>query len=80
MSDAPKIAQKGPFPIEVGEGKSYFWCSCGHSSKQPFCDGSHKDKGFTPMKYTADVSKKMFFCGCKASGSPPFCDGSHGKL
>ena len=65
MTDAPNIAQKAPFAVEVEEGKNYFWCSCGKSSKQPFCDGSHKDTGFTPVKYTAEASKKVFFCGCK---------------
>ena len=80
MSDAPIVAQKAPYPVEVTEGKSYFWCSCGKSSKQPFCDGSHKDTEFTPIKYTAEADKKVFFCGCKASGKSPLCDGSHSKL
>ncbi|WP_050604770.1 CDGSH iron-sulfur domain-containing protein [Ruegeria sp. 6PALISEP08] len=80
MSDAPNIAQKSPFPVEVIEGKTYFWCSCGKSSRQPFCDGSHKGSGFEPLKYTADTSKKVFFCGCKHSAKQPLCDGSHNKL
>jgi CDGSH-type Zn-finger protein len=79
MSDAV-IAQKAPLPIEVEEGKSYFWCSCGKSAKQPFCDGSHKDSGFAPVKFTADASKKVFFCGCKQSAKAPLCDGAHSKL
>ncbi|HID68582.1 MAG TPA: CDGSH iron-sulfur domain-containing protein [Roseibacterium sp.] len=80
MSDTPNIAQKAPYPVEVTAGKSYFWCSCGRSAKQPFCDGSHKDTDFTPVKYTAEADKKVFFCGCKASGKSPLCDGSHSKL
>lgn len=80
MSDAPIIAQKAPFPVEVEEGKSYFWCACGKSAKQPFCDGSHKGTEFNPVKYTADASKKVFFCGCKHSAKEPLCDGSHSKL
>jgi CDGSH-type Zn-finger protein len=76
----PKIAQKAPYPVDVEEGKSYFWCTCGHSAKQPFCDGSHKDTGMAPQKFTADASKKVYFCGCKASANAPFCDGSHSKL
>lgn len=80
MSDAPKIAQKAPYPVDVNAGKTYFWCTCGRSSKQPFCDGSHKDTGFSPMKYEADADKKLFFCGCKATDKAPLCDGSHNKL
>lgn len=80
MSDAPIIAQKSPLPIEVEEGKSYFWCSCGKSSKQPFCDGSHKGSEFAPIKYTAEASKKVFFCGCKHSAKQPLCDGAHKGL
>ena len=80
MSDTPKMAQKAPFPIEVSAGKSYFWCACGQSAKQPFCDGSHKDTAFSPVKYTAEADKQVFFCGCKASAKQPFCDGTHSRL
>ncbi|NVO54426.1 CDGSH iron-sulfur domain-containing protein [Rhodobacteraceae bacterium B1Z28] len=80
MSDTPIIAQTSPFPVEVVEGKSYFWCACGKSKRQPFCDGSHKGTGLEPVKYTADASKKVFFCGCKQTAKPPLCDGSHSRL
>lgn len=80
MTDTPEIAQKEPYAVEVEEGKSYFWCACGRSKSQPFCDGSHKGTAFTPVKYTAEASKKVFFCGCKHTGNPPLCDGSHNKL
>ncbi|WP_171101797.1 CDGSH iron-sulfur domain-containing protein [Ruegeria sp. HKCCD7255] len=80
MSDTPHIAQKAPLPIEVTEGKTYFWCSCGKSQNQPFCDGSHKGSGFEPLKYTAEADKKVFFCGCKHSKTQPLCDGSHKDL
>ena len=80
MTDAPKIAQTAPYPVEVEAGKTYFWCACGQSSKQPFCDGSHKGSEFTPMKYTAETSKKVFFCGCKHSAKAPLCDGAHKTL
>lgn len=80
MTDAPKIAQPAPYPIEVEAGKSYFWCSCGQSAKQPFCDGSHKGSDFAPIKYTAEDTKKVFFCGCKHSAKSPLCDGAHKAL
>lgn len=76
----PTIASKSPFAIEVEAGEKYFWCSCGRSANQPFCDGSHKDTGLTPIKYECDESKTVFFCGCKHSGNKPFCDGSHNKM
>ncbi len=77
---APKIAQKAPYPVEVEAGKSYFWCSCGQSSKQPFCDGSHKGSDFAPVKFEATETKTVFFCGCKHSDAPVTCDGSHNAL
>lgn len=80
MAEAPIPAQKAPYPVEVEAGKTYFWCSCGRSSKQPFCDGSHKDTGLAPVKFEAADSGKVFFCGCKASGNGVRCDGSHNKL
>ena len=73
----PQRAANTPIGVDVVEGKSYFWCSCGKSSKQPFCDGSHKGTKFTPLKYTADQSKKVFLCNCKLTSDPPMCDGSH---
>jgi len=73
----PTRASDTPFGIEVESGKTYYWCACGLSKNQPFCDGSHKGTEFVPMKYEADSSEKKFFCGCKASASQPFCDGSH---
>ncbi|MEM7545247.1 MAG: CDGSH iron-sulfur domain-containing protein [Pseudomonadota bacterium] len=80
MADAPIIAQKAPYPVEVEDGKAYFWCACGRSSNQPFCDGSHKDTGITPVKFVAEKDEKVFFCGCKATSNDVRCDGSHNKL
>lgn len=79
MAD-PQIPQKVPYGVDVEAGKSYFWCSCGKSAKQPFCDGSHADTEFTPVKYEAQESKKIFFCGCKFTKGQPLCDGSHNAL
>lgn len=80
MSDIPNIAGRSPIAVEVEEGKAYFWCTCGQSSKQPFCDGSHKDSSFAPMKYEATKTGKVFFCACKHTSNAPLCDGSHSKL
>lgn len=77
MTEIPHIAQKAPYPMEVEAGKTYFWCACGLSQKQPYCDGSHKTTGFTPLKFTAEATKKVWLCGCKQSANKPFCDGSH---
>ena len=72
--------QKAPYKVKVEKDKTYFWCSCGLSQKQPFCDGSHKKEGkFKSLKYVAAESKEVFFCGCKMSSHQPLCDGSHSK-
>ena len=74
------ISEKEPFLVKAEEGKSYFWCSCGQSTKQPLCDGSHKGTSFLPLKYVATENKDIYFCGCKQTKKQPFCDGSHNKL
>jgi CDGSH-type Zn-finger protein len=74
------VAQKSPFGVTVEAGKEYFWCACGRSASQPFCDGSHKGTGIAPLMHIAAKSEELWFCGCKATGAPPFCDGSHNKL
>lgn len=78
--ESPVIAQTSPFPVEVEEGKTYFWCACGKSKNQPFCDGSHKGTAFTPVKYQADQAIKVYFCGCKHTQNAPMCDGTHKTL
>lgn len=77
----PQIGGTAPIPVDVEGGKDYWWCTCGQSKKQPFCDGSHKAEGvFSPMQWTAPEDKKVFFCTCKQSAKSPLCDGSHNKL
>ncbi|MGZ5922996.1 MAG: CDGSH iron-sulfur domain-containing protein [Rhizomicrobium sp.] len=77
---APVVAQKSPYSAEVEAGKSYWWCACGQSKRQPFCDDSHKGSEFTPVEYKADATKTVWFCGCKNTKSAPLCDGSHNAL
>ena len=76
----PVIAAIEPFAIDVKEGKSYWWCACGQSAKQPFCDGSHKDTDFEPQEYKASKDRTVYFCGCKQTSKNPMCDGTHSKL
>ncbi len=78
MSDEePESPQMSPYMVEVEEGKRYFWCSCGKSQKQPFCDGSHEGTSFQPVPYVAETSGTVSFCGCKKTDDHPYCDGSH---
>ena len=80
MADDPVTAQKGPYQVALEAGKTYAWCTCGKSGKQPFCDGSHKGSTFTPMRFTAERDGIENLCGCKISDDMPFCDGSHNNL
>ena len=80
MTDVPKIAQKSPYPIAAEAGKTYFWCACGESKNQPFCDGSHKGTGLAPMKYSVEKAGDYWLCDCKHSSKKPLCDGSHKTL
>lgn len=79
MSKA-EVAATHPFAIDVEKGKDYYWCACGLSKAQPFCDGSHKTTDFTPLKFSAAESEKVYFCGCKQSKQAPLCDGTHKRL
>ena len=67
----------GPIAVNVEAGRAYWWCSCGRSAGQPFCDGSHKGGDYSPVKYTATTTGRVWFCACKQTASPPLCDGSH---
>ena len=70
-------ASKAPIDVAVESGKTYWWCACGRSQTQPFCDGSHKGTSFSPLRYRATETGTKRFCVCKQTGNPPFCDGSH---
>ena len=78
MSDA-KVAGTAPVVLQLDQG-TYYWCSCGQSANQPWCDGSHAGTGFTPVKVQVDAAKTMALCLCKRTGDQPCCDGSHSDL
>ena len=75
-----KTAKNEPYPLQVEAGKTYYWCSCGISKKQPVCDGMHESTDCTPLEYVATKSETVYFCGCKQSEYGPVCDGTHKKL
>ncbi len=75
----PIIAQKGPYEMELEAGE-YWFCSCGRSTNQPFCDGSHQGTDFQPLSFNVAEKSTLWLCGCKHSKNPPFCDGSHNDL
>ena len=80
MSGTPEIGGRQPIPVDVEAGKSYWWCACGRSKSQPFCDGSHKVTAFSPIEFKPAISEKVCFCACKRSGKKPMCDGTHKTL
>lgn len=79
MAEEPIVCDTKPILLEVEPGK-HFWCACGRSSSQPFCDGSHKGTGIQPVMTELKETKKLAFCMCKHTGNPPLCDGSHAKV
>jgi CDGSH-type Zn-finger protein len=80
MSEEANIGGRAPIAVEVAAGEELWWCRCGRSSSQPFCDGSHEDTEFEPMEYIAPEAKRVFFCTCKRTKTAPLCDGSHKTL
>ena len=80
MSEQPVIGGTAPLPVEVKAGEEYWWCACGRSKNQPFCDGSHEGTGLEPRQFIAPETRRVFFCTCKRTATPPLCDGSHKAL
>jgi CDGSH-type Zn-finger protein len=76
----PLIAAKAPIAVDVEAGRTYWWCACGRSAQQPFCDGSHRGTGITPVRHEPAASGKAWFCACKQSARAPLCDGTHKTL
>ena len=76
-SDTPKAS--APIEVQLEAGKQYYWCSCGLSKNQPFCDGSHKGTDFEPKAFSVDETKSFWLCACKKTANAPFCDGAHSK-
>ncbi len=80
MSDEKAVvAATAPVAVELTAGQTVWWCACGRSKTQPFCDGSHVGTGFTPQQFTAEKARTYFFCACKQTGKAPICDGSHNR-
>ena len=77
--EKPEIAQKGPYVMDMEAG-TYYFCACGKSKNQPFCDGSHKGTAFVPKKVEIAEAKKVAWCGCKQTKNGAFCDGTHRSL
>lgn len=75
----PVIAQKAPYAVDLKAG-DYYWCACGKSARQPFCDGAHKGSDIVPRKFTMTEDKTVYLCGCKHTANAPFCDGVHKNL
>src|SRR5579883_507338 len=80
MSNEPRIGGREPVLVELVAGETYWWCRCGRSQSQPFCDGSHEGTGIEPLEYTAERNRRALLCTCKRTKTGPICDNSHLKL
>lgn len=80
MAQDPISAQKGPYQIELTEGETYWYCRCGRSKTQPFCDGTHEGTGIEPLEFVAPSTGTFNICGCKATDDEPWCDGTHNMI
>lgn len=79
MNDAeqPTVADNKPMAVYLEGDKAYYWCACGKSASQPFCDGTHKGSSFIPQNFTPEKAGEAYLCMCKKTKNPPYCDGSH---
>ncbi len=75
--DEPALPRKNYYEVDLDPGKEYWWCSCGLSADQPFCDGSHKGTGFAPRQLVVREAMTLYLCGCKRTTDAPYCDGTH---
>ncbi|OWS69937.1 CDGSH iron-sulfur domain-containing protein [Polynucleobacter campilacus] len=75
-----KTAKNEPYPVKVIKGQTYYWCTCGLSKSQPFCDASHQRADMMPLEFIATETMTVYFCGCKQSANAPLCDGTHFSL
>lgn len=75
----PASPKKGPYAVSLEQGKTCYWCACGRSANQPWCDGSHKGSDFEPVSITAEENGTVYLCGCKRTGNAPYCDGTHNR-
>ena len=73
-------SKKGPYAVDLTAGQTIYFCDCGRSKNQPYCDGGHQGTEFTPMTFTAQETKTYYLCGCKHAGIKPLCDGTHNNI
>ena len=78
--DIATVAQKAPFAVPVEAGKTHYWCACGKSKGQPYCDGTHAGSTFKPLAFDAKKTETVYLCGCKQTKTQPYCDGAHKAL
>jgi CDGSH-type Zn-finger protein len=76
----PKIASRQPVAVKLNQGEEMYWCACGESKKQPYCDGSHRGTDFISCAFHVEKDGEVWLCMCKQTKNPPYCDGTHNGL